>query len=326
MQANDIMVTVLCTAYNHEAFIRETLESFVTQKTDFAFEVLVNDDCSTDNTRDIIREYEEKYPHIIRPFYQPKNLFSQGTNIYAQVFYPEIRGKYVAFCEGDDHWCDENKLQLQVDYLEAHPEKACCVHNTYIHDCAGAIEDKLYVPQGEDREIPFETIIKGMGGAFHTSSIVMKRELVIDPPDFELVADSYRFSDYAIALWAAMNGGVHMIDRTMSIYLVNSNASAWSSGVNGAYNKRMQFVNGEIAMLNTLKPHVEGDWLKAVERTILEREFEQLYLSGRDKELVKPPYIEIYREKPMSFRVKQFIKRTLPFIQRAHRKNRNYGD
>lgn len=117
-----------------------------------------------------------------------------------------------------------------------------------------------------------------------------------------------------------------MIDRPMSVYLVNSNASAWSSGVNGAYNKRMQFVNGEIAMLNTLKHHVEGDRLKTVERTILEREFEQLYLSGRDNELVKPPYIEIYREKPMSFRFKQFIKRTLPFIQRAHRKNRNYGD
>ena len=75
MENNQCMVSVLCTAYNQEEYIARALESFVTQKTDFAFEVLVNDDKSTDRTADIIREYAEKYPDIIRPFYQAENLY-----------------------------------------------------------------------------------------------------------------------------------------------------------------------------------------------------------------------------------------------------------
>ena len=107
---NTCMVSVLCTAYNHGEYIAQALESFVTQQTDFPFEVLVNDDVSSDNTADIIRQYAGKYPHIIRPFIQEKNLYSQGINIYDHVFYPNVRGKYIALCEGDDFWSDPMKL------------------------------------------------------------------------------------------------------------------------------------------------------------------------------------------------------------------------
>ena len=98
--SKDCLVSVLCTAYNHEEYIRDALESIVTQQTDFPFELLVNDDASTDGTAAIIREYAEKYPDIVRPFYQEKNLYSQDIDIYYAVFFPNARGKYVAFCEG----------------------------------------------------------------------------------------------------------------------------------------------------------------------------------------------------------------------------------
>ena len=184
MENNPCMVSVLCTAYNQEAYIARALEGFVTQKTDFAFEVLVNDDKSTDRTADIIREYAEKYPDIIRPFYQTENLYSQDIDIYQKVFFPNARGKYVAYCEGDDYWTDPEKLQIQVDFLESHPEYSACVHNTMLLCLDGAEPDRLLVDRDSDGEIEFENIIPGMGYAYHTSSLLGKREILADPPDF----------------------------------------------------------------------------------------------------------------------------------------------
>ena len=123
-------VSVLCATYNHEEYLRQTLDSFLNQKTDFPFEVLVNDDASTDSTGDIIREYAAKYPDVIRPFYQKENLYSRRINLYDVVFFPACRGEYIAVCEGDDYWNDPEKLQLQVDWLDAHPEYSACVHNS----------------------------------------------------------------------------------------------------------------------------------------------------------------------------------------------------
>ena len=98
-----IGVSIICTAFNHEKYIRQCLDSFVMQKTDFVFEVLVNDDCSTDHTADIIREYEEKYPRLIHAVYQKKNLYSQHISIIGKVLLPCAKGKYIALCEGDDY-------------------------------------------------------------------------------------------------------------------------------------------------------------------------------------------------------------------------------
>lgn len=121
MQTNDIMVSVICTAYNHEKYIVKCLDGFINQKTNFKFEVLINDDASTDNTAKIIREYETMYPDIIKPFYQEKNLYSQKIPITKSILFPNCRGKYIALCEGDDYWTDENKLQSQFDALENNP-------------------------------------------------------------------------------------------------------------------------------------------------------------------------------------------------------------
>ena len=177
-------VSVLCTAYNHEKYIRDALEGFVSQKTDFPFEVLVNDDCSSDGTADIIREYAGKYPDIIRPFYQEKNLYSQGgmTHLFASVFYPNARGEYMALCEGDDYWSDPEKLQRQVSFLDAHPDYTACVHNTVLHYCDGSAPDAALRPEGQgDRDVDFNTVVNGPSGSFHTSSILARREYIVDP-------------------------------------------------------------------------------------------------------------------------------------------------
>lgn len=130
------MVSIQCTAYNHEKFIRETLEGFVMQKTNFRFEAIVHDDASTDGTADIIREFAEKYPDIIKPIYETENQYSKNDGTLTRIMYKACKGKYIAICEGDDYWTDPYKLQKQVDFLETHPDYVMCSHsyNTYIEE------------------------------------------------------------------------------------------------------------------------------------------------------------------------------------------------
>ena len=115
------VVTVLCTAYNHEPFIRDALHGFLIQKTTFPFRVVVHDDASTDQTAVIVREYERRFPRIIRGIYQTTNLYSRKINRSSYVD-PLIEGEFVAVCEGDDFWTDPRKLEEQARYLSTHPE------------------------------------------------------------------------------------------------------------------------------------------------------------------------------------------------------------
>jgi len=126
------LVSVICLAYNHEKFIRKCLDGFVMQKTDFAFEVIVHEDASTDKTADIVREYQEKYPEIIKPIFQSENQYSKGhLGNMAEKICSNITGKYTAYCDGDDYWTDEYKLQIQADFLESHPEFSMCSGGYY---------------------------------------------------------------------------------------------------------------------------------------------------------------------------------------------------
>ena len=131
---DDIKVSVLCLTYNQENYIADALNSFVQQKTTFKYEILVNDDCSTDRTTDIVREYALKYPDIIKPIFHEENQYSKGVSPIRDILIPGANGKYIAICEGDDYWIDEYKLQSQYDYMEEHPECSLCVHNAYLVD------------------------------------------------------------------------------------------------------------------------------------------------------------------------------------------------
>ena len=124
----DPLVSIICITYNHEPYIRQCLDGFMMQKTNFPFEVLIHDDASTDMTADIIREYEARYPDVIKPIYQTENQYSKGVKIGLTYLYPNAKGKYIAECEGDDYWTDPLKLQKQVDYLENNPDCVLTCH------------------------------------------------------------------------------------------------------------------------------------------------------------------------------------------------------
>lgn len=116
------LVSICCISFNHAAYIRKCLEGFLMQETTFKYEILINDDASTDDTQDIIKSYEAKYPEIIKPILHVENQYSKGLGGKMNIMFnfPRAKGKYIAMCEGDDYWTDPFKLQKQVDFLEAH--------------------------------------------------------------------------------------------------------------------------------------------------------------------------------------------------------------
>lgn len=126
------MVSIFIVTYNHEKYIAQALDSAMMQKTNFDFEIIIGEDCSSDSTKSIIQEYKSKYPEIIRVFYQEKNV-GRERNTY-EFTLPKCRGKYIAYLEGDDYWTDPFKLQKQIDFLEANPDYVVCFHRCKIYD------------------------------------------------------------------------------------------------------------------------------------------------------------------------------------------------
>jgi glycosyltransferase involved in cell wall biosynthesis len=117
------LVSVSCLTFNHSPYIRQCLDGILSQETNFPFEIVLYDDASTDGTEVIIREYEKNYPGIFNIWIQKDNQYSKGVRGIAPKFnFPRCRGKYIAFCEGDDYWTDTGKLQKQIDFLESNPE------------------------------------------------------------------------------------------------------------------------------------------------------------------------------------------------------------
>lgn len=126
----DPLVSICCQTYNHKNYISEALESFLMQKTNFSFEILLRDDASTDGTAEICKNYASKYPDLINLLAYEENQFSKGVKPFADNV-KRARSKYIAICEGDDYWTDPYKLQKQVDFLEKNTEYSMCFHNCY---------------------------------------------------------------------------------------------------------------------------------------------------------------------------------------------------
>lgn len=210
------MVSICSITYNHAPYIRKCLESFLMQKTNFKFEIIIHDDASTDNTASIIREFEERYPEIIKPIYQTENQYSKGQSILASFVYPRAKGKYIALCEGDDYWIDPYKLQKQVDFLENNEEYSLCFHNAIEHWEDGSRKDSIF-SNVEDREYSAVEIYKKW--TIPTASVVF-RKAVTDSLRYKEVSSNPKFiyGDIILFLTCAEFGKLRGFTDTMSIY------------------------------------------------------------------------------------------------------------
>lgn len=148
-----ILVSVSCTTYNQKNFIQQCLDGFLLQVCNFNFEILIHDDASNDGTQEIISEYEEKYPNIIKPYFQKENQWSKGVRgMNAKYNFSRAQGKYIAMCEGDDYWSDPYKLQKQVDFLESNPNYVMTYHDAHAIDAEGKLLIKNIVPSHRKRD------------------------------------------------------------------------------------------------------------------------------------------------------------------------------
>lgn len=224
MKDDTVKVSVCCLAYNHEKYIRKTLEGFVSQKTDFRYEVIIHDDASTDKTKSIIEEFWKKYPDIIKPIFQVKNQYStKGVAAIFDQFFLEANGKYVSFCEGDDYWCDDDKLQKQFDVLEKHPECSICVHKVQCINEDGGV-NKSVIPKAKyginegvvDEDVMCKAFWVREGYPFHTSCYFVRRNVVDRLLRDRMQMFSFFNGDINILRASFCEGKFYYIDRVMS--------------------------------------------------------------------------------------------------------------
>ena len=218
-------LSVVCITYNAAQYIRAALDGFLMQKTDFPFEVLVHDDASTDGTAEIIREYAEKRPDVVRAVFQKENQWSKGVAVAPKFLWPLIRGEYVAMCEGDDYWTDPLKLQKQVDWLDAHPDSSVCFHPVVVHFEDGSRKDSVY-PSRKDcpRGFTFEGLLAH--NFIQTNSVVFRWKLKGREAEFPT---DIAPRDWFTNLIHAEKGPIGFIPEAMGVYRRHSGGVWWNS-------------------------------------------------------------------------------------------------
>lgn len=274
-----IAVSILCITYNQKEYLKSALDGCVHQETDFAFEIIVHDDASTDGTTEIIKEYAEKYPALIRPLYEEENQYSKGNSI-AKIMFPEIRGRYVAFCEGDDCWCDVHKLQKQVNIMRGHPSAVACVHNAWVLDCLTGKKTKFSIKEG-DGVLSTEDIIQWGNRGYATASLLMKRDYFFIPAEFQMT----NVGDYPRAVYMSLQGDIYYLKDCMSVYRFNSSGS-WTQKLANDLEEYRSHIQDMRDMLQYVNKYSGGRYQQAIARKIYINNYGLVYreiISGSRK-------------------------------------------
>lgn len=272
------LVSICSITYNHAPYICQCLEGFLMQKTNFPFEVIINDDCSTDGTTEILREYAEKYPDIIKPVYHDENLYSKGQRgFYKKFCFPKAEGKYIALCEGDDYWVDPLKLQKQVDFLEGNPEYSLCFHRvktTYEKGCNGK-DVFAHVRPGE---YTLDYILRRW--TVPTGSMLFRKDILEHIPE----NPNFKYGDNVLLLTCFSQGKVYCIDGVLGVY--RRNLGGWTMNKPRVALSKEQYVHVN-ALIESF-PNLSSDYLNK-------------------KKISYAAYIQVYDER-LSTELKQKIR------------------
>lgn len=214
----DIMISICCVTYNHASYIAKAIDGFLMQKTNFNYEILIHDDASTDGTVEIVKDYYNQYSNTIKPIFQSENQYSQGRVISAVYQFPRAQGKYIALCEGDDYWTDPNKLQKQIDFLEANAEYSMCCHDVEI-----IYEDDWKGPKWQRFAKPvinssFADILDNH--FIPTNSLVFRRDCIKQLPLW-FYSPNIISGDIALELILASQGQCYYFEDKMGVKRIN---------------------------------------------------------------------------------------------------------
>lgn len=206
------LVSICSITYNHALYIRQCLEGFLMQKTNFAFEVIINDDCSTDGTTEILKEYAEKYPHIIKPIFQQENQYQKGVRgMFQNIVLPRAHGKFIAICEGDDYWTDPLKLQKQVDFFQKNSGMTYCFTNRYEDD---EIKHTRDVVCYHDRRYTLKDFISGFNPGIQTAMFLKEAYEQYYNPEYSLKVNGDRILPY----FCLQNGYAKCLQEITGVY------------------------------------------------------------------------------------------------------------
>lgn len=312
MESN-IAVSIICNTYNHEKYIRSALDGFVMQKTNFAFEVLIHDDASTDATAQIIREYVDRYPDLIFPILQQENQFSKKRSITYTFQLPRAKGKYLAICEGDDYWTDPYKLQKQVDALERNPEINICTHRaTTEHNGIKTGE----VPNLQtDTVFTAEEVIAGGGGFVNTATLMLRASAFSELYLFPKMMSS----DYVFQILGSLNAGMLYLADNMATYRQMTEGS-WTATTYKNREKEAQHIKRVAEMLRCVDKETEYKYTETIQKKI-DQDMLTLMKNYNDyRELLKEPYRAIYKKLSVKERIKIRICAYFPMLVTLRRK------
>lgn len=217
-------VSICCITYNHKDYIAQAIDGFLMQETNFPFEILIHDDASTDNTAEIIRKYEARYPKLIKPIYQIENQYSKGIKINPTLNFPRAQGEFIAICEGDDYWVDEHKLQHQVELLRNNADVNISFHPVYTRK-ENQLNKKLSWYGSKQCCFSLSEVIKGGGGFMPTCSLLIRRCALETLPDW-FYKDA-PVGDYYIQIFGALSKDALYMPNVYGVYRQNVPGS-WS--------------------------------------------------------------------------------------------------
>lgn len=224
-------LTIVTTTYNQEKYIEKAIKSFLMQKTNFDFKILISDDCSTDNTKKILTRYEKKYPKLIEVIYNKKNLGAMDNFIETLN---RVHTEYVALCDGDDYWTDPLKLQKQVDILDSNKDFSLCFHKVNIVFEDNSVKPSYY-PININDTTTFEDLIKD--SYIPANSVVYRWKFIKENSFKKEFPQNIVPGDYYVNLYHAFFGKIKYINEVMSVYVRNAGGMWWLTSQSGKENE-----------------------------------------------------------------------------------------
>lgn len=323
---NETMVSVICLTYNHEKYIRNCLDGFVSQKTNFKYEVFVHDDASTDNTASIVHEYADKYPDIIKPIFQKENQYSKRIGIAKNFILPIVSGKYIAYCEGDDYWCDPYKLQKQFDVMEENPDCNLCLHKVEFINAQGEkLPGSHPIKKQKTGKWTTKYFLEDVlsYSFFQLSSYFIRstvwKNFYNDNLEFRKAAD---VGDMPLILYTSSTGNVYYINDAMSKYRKLTSGS-WTVKTMNNQNIRMKHCESMINMLKEFNKFTDNKYHKYCEYKINHYTF-KILCKNRDKEKLKDKkYNDFWKKIDFVNRIKLKTIIFCPFIYRIYKQIKN---
>lgn len=252
---SEVLVTVVCITYNQINYIEKALESFLSQITNFRFQILVHDDASTDGTAEKLTEYSAKYPNIFKLILQSENQYSKGTLLSVDNLWSHIESRFVAFCEGDDFWLDPYKLAKQL--ISMTPDTDFCFHAAMKISENG--DDIKPMSLYDKTTFTISEMIPCGGGVIPTASWFIRTKALLDLPSW---LTSLLFTDYFIQIWAMRRGGAIYIPEVMCAYRTGAIGSFVDAHKDTS--KKVIYCDAMLSGLNKLNRAFENQYDKEI--------------------------------------------------------------